>query len=132
MRRSIVTGSAIVLLVMSGCVAQALVPQSSDDATHGELRGSCATVHWEGKAPTLPQEGVPIVVRSSSWTRRVVANARSDREGKFSISLPPGTYEVSATFSSGYLEMDNVAKATVVIEAGKSYPCILYRTRPGP
>ena len=55
-----------------------------------------------GQRPSVPEEGVKVIVRDSRG-KRTITEATSGKGGEYKIALPPGKYEVEAVLEKGLL-----------------------------
>lgn len=79
-------------------------------------RGPMSSVERPGIANTTAAVGIELVIRKSDGTP--AATVRTDAQGAYRVTLPPGTYEVRAGQLSG-MDFTKSLPATITIVAGQ-------------
>jgi hypothetical protein len=107
-----------VVLILTAC------GQTDSGATHGTLTGTVVA------SPTCPVQNadqpcapVPVrgrLVQALDTRGQVVASAKTDDQGRFSLSLAPGSYVIHVAIVQGQPGLRQTTPGNVTVSAGQS------------
>jgi hypothetical protein len=110
--RGVVTG--LLALCLAACASAGSSPGSDQLTLTGIVRaepGCPGPVRLDSPCPPRPVAGATV---EAERDRRSVARTTTDRNGRFTLRLPAGTYRVTATNAGG---LRTTATQTVVLTA---------------
>src|SRR5438874_1178864 len=92
-------GLVLLLVCSSGC-ASSKSRSGASNAGSGTVSGTLRLVGGPSPGTNRPASGVVYAFGSASLTSMAIAKVNAGDDGKFHLSIPPGTYYLAATSPS--------------------------------